>query len=278
MPSNPHHEFVIAIAGPLVNVGIAVLLVALLLAVPATGSFGELSADAGPLLPRLMITNIFLAAFNLIPAFPMDGGRVLRALLSRRMGRSRATTTAARVWQALAVAFGVLGLVAYPMLLIIALFVWLGGAAEARAEELHEAIDGLPVGRAMETRFDVLRPDTPLDDARGLVMAGSQIDFPVLLADGRIVGLVGREAIAEGLAAFGPAAPVTAVMTRQGPTVSVTEDLQSALERLSGQAWRTVPVVDQRGMLVGLLSVENLSELLMFRKAYLVDPVPSRAT
>jgi stage IV sporulation protein FB len=269
MPSRPSQELVVALAGPAVNVLIAAILGIVLVTVPGTGSIGEVATFGGAILPKLFAANLFLAAFNLLPAFPMDGGRVLRALLSTGMGRARATRTAAQIGQLMAIVFAALGLFVAPMLLLIAVFVWLGAAQEANATELRSAIHGIPVRQAMETRFEVLGASDTLERGYELVMSGQQVDFPVLDADGSVVGLLEREALARGLAELGPGALVRQVATDRVAKVYDREPLEAALERLAAIPWRTVLVFDLAGRLVGLLTSDNVGELVLFRSTAL---------
>ena len=142
MPEKPSQELVVALAGPLVNVVIAVgLFVGLML----TGNWQPLSSlttTSGNLVERLLVVNVFLVLFNLLPAFPMDGGRVLRSLLAMRMEYARATRIAARIGQGMAALFGFAGLFGNPMLLLIALFVWIGAGQEAAAVEMKSSFSG----------------------------------------------------------------------------------------------------------------------------------------
>lgn len=264
MPSKPMQELVVALAGPMVNVVLAAALAILLFTVPGAGSLGEVSALGGAVLPRLLVANVFLAGFNLLPAFPMDGGRVLRALLATSMGRLRATRAAAQIGQLMAVLFAIAGLFAAPMLLLIAVFVWIGAAQEANATEMRSAIAGMSVRRAMETRFEVVAAFDTLERGYELIMAGQQIDFPVLSPDGQVVGLLEREALARGLAELGPLAFVHQVASPRVLRVYDREPLDAALERLAGVPWRTVLVFDLADRLVGLLTADNVGELVMF--------------
>jgi Zn-dependent protease len=275
MPENPRHELAIAFTGPLVNVAIALGLGAALAVWPILGSLRDAAVGQGSLVVRLLVANLALAVFNLLPAFPMDGGRVARALLTPRLGRAGATRAAARIGRAMAVVFGVLGVLGAPMLLLVAAFVWIAGAHEARAAEIDDALRDRLVGGAMETRFDVLRPADPLSQAQALVLLGPQVDFPIVDAEGVFGGLVGPEDIARGLASGEPSTPVAAVARVDVPRVRPEQPLREALERLSAGPWRTAAVVDPWGRLLGLLSSDNVAELVMFHEATALRRGPS---
>ena len=152
MPEDPRQELWVALAGPAVNLVIAVALWMVLIASGALVPVERLTMTGGPFLERLMLVNVFLLAFNLIPAFPMDGGRVLRALLATRLEYTRATSIAATIGQLVAFAFGFIGLFGgNPVLLFIAFFVWIGAAQEASMVQMKSSLSGIPVSRAMIT-------------------------------------------------------------------------------------------------------------------------------
>jgi Zn-dependent protease len=191
MPDKPSQELVVALAGPLVNVIIAA---GLFLGLTLTGTWqplASLTTTSGNLLERLLAVNVFLVLFNLLPAFPMDGGRVLRSLLALQLDYARATRIAARIGQGMAFVFGFIGLFTNPMLLLIALFVWVGAAQEAAAAEMKASFTGVTVREAMLTDFKVLAPENTLGDATRLILAGSQQDFPVL-SNGQFGGMLGH--------------------------------------------------------------------------------------
>jgi predicted transcriptional regulator len=224
-----------------------------------------LSVAGGPFLERLMVANIFLALFNLLPAFPMDGGRVLRALLATRLPYVRATKIAGLLGQGMALLFGLAGLFGNPFLLFIALFVWIGAAQESAAVEAKSALDNVPVGSAMITDFRHLSPGDPLSRAVALVLTGSQQDFPVV--DGqRIVGILPRSELILALAQHGQEKPVGEVMVRTFESADIADTLQSAYERLQTGLAPALPVT-RNGQLAGMITAENLGEFLMIRAA-----------
>ena len=153
MPDQPTQELWVALAGPAVNVVIASVLFAIQYAAGSLVPLDEQTMVNGPFLEQLMIVNIFLVVFNMLPAFPMDGGRVLRALLAMRMNYVQATQIAASLGQAMAFFFGFLGLWANPVLVFIAFFVWIGAAQEASMVQMKFALGAIPVAQAMLTNF-----------------------------------------------------------------------------------------------------------------------------
>lgn len=266
MPEDPRQELAVALAGPAVNVMIAA---ALVLWLTLAGSLAPLAAmdwTRGPLLERLIVVNVFLVLFNLIPAFPMDGGRVLRALLAMRLEYTRATQIAAGVGQALALVFGLVGLFWNPFLLFIAFFVWIGAAQEASMVQMKSALGGIPLRRVMLTDFEALAVDDQLLRAVQLTLAGSQKDFPVVVDD-RLVGVLRQEDMLRGLHERGPGARVADAMQREFMTAELGEMVETVLKRLGECRCRTLPVLDARDRLVGLVTMENVGEFMRIEAA-----------
>jgi Zn-dependent protease/predicted transcriptional regulator len=274
MPEVPLHELWVALAGPAVNVAIALALFVGLRLGATIGPLDRLSVAGGPVLERLMLVNVALAAFNLVPAFPMDGGRVLRAALATRLDYTRATWIAASAGQAIALVFGLVGFFTNPFLMFIALFVWIGAAQEAGLVEMRSALTGIPVARAMETVFTTLAPDDPLARAIDATLASAQQDFPVIEA-GTVVGVLTRQDLLEGLARRGADAAVRGSMQRDFATIEAGEMLDAAFRRLEGKSSRTLPVT-QAGALVGLVTLDNVGDFLAIRSALERKRVPPR--
>ena len=276
MPEKPWQEFWVAMAGPLVSFAIAaVIYLALFLAggfQPVTG----LSITGGPFLERILVANVVLAVFNLIPAFPMDGGRVLRALLATRLDHVRATQIAASVGQGLALVFGLFGLFFNPFLLFIAFFVWIGAAAEAHSVQIKDAFSGIPIRAAMQTDFTTLTTEQTLGDAVKVILAGSQHDFPVMWGD-RVMGILTKGALFAGLTQYGAEELVTKVIEREFQTAEPNEMLETVLTRLATAPARVIPVL-QDGSLVGLVTAENLGEYMMIQNALHRRQFAARAT
>jgi Zn-dependent protease/CBS domain-containing protein len=264
MPEKPSQELAVAIAGPAVNIAIAIVLLALL---------GEIKPDyltrlddpRVSLFERLAAANIFLAVFNLVPAFPMDGGRVLRAILAMKLGKSRATHIAASIGQALAFVFGFLGLFGNPLLLFIAIFIYIAAAGEAQMTAFHESARSLLVADAMETRFATLPLDARLSDAVDVLLASAQHELPVIDAFGKPAGILSREEIIRALKDRDSAAPIADLMRAPVETLRETTPLEEALDRLNQGGTAAVCVANREGVLVGILTRQNLAEIMMIR-------------
>jgi len=265
MPNNPVQEFWVVLTGPSVNVVIAALLYGWLIISGTLQPLAGVSMTTGPFVERLLLVNISLFIFNLIPAFPMDGGRVLRALLAMRLEYTRATAIAATIGQGIALLFGFIGLLTNPFLLFIAFFVWIGAAQEASMVQMKTALGGIPVGRAMLTDFRTLSPSDLLDRAVELILTGSQTDFPVV--DGSVVvGVLMRSDVFSALSRQGQAVQVSDIMRREFQVADANEMLEPAFARLQTCNCRTMPVMS-RGQLVGLLTSDNIGEFLMIQAA-----------
>jgi len=266
MPEKPIEELWVALMGPAVNVVIAAGLFAYLFLTNGLVPLNQLTVASGSFLERLMTVNISLVLFNLIPAFPMDGGRVLRAILAMRMDYVRATQIAASIGQGMAFLLGFWGLFNNPFLLFIAFFVWIGASQEASMVQMKNSISGIPVTRAMMTDFQTLSPRDTLARVVGLVLAGSQHDFPVVDGEGRVIGILERDVFIAALSNQGQSAPVVGVMRGDLPEVDSYEMVESALMRLQESGAKALPVT-HLGRLVGLITAENITEFLMIRSA-----------
>jgi Zn-dependent protease/CBS domain-containing protein len=271
MPRDPWQELVVAIAGPLVNVVIAAGLAVGILATGGSllpeATTPENSLFVGTFAQRLLLVNVFLVVFNLIPAFPMDGGRVLRAFLAMNLDYAQATQVAAVIGQGIAFLFAMAGLFGpNPILLFIALFVWMGAAGEASVAQLQSAIAGIPVRRAMIEEFVTVRADAELREVANHVLRGFQPDYPVADDAGRVVGILPQAELLAGLSTDGPSAPVSRYMRTDFKTAAPGEMLDRALARLQEGECPVLPVLDGE-RLVGLLTAENIGELVMIREA-----------
>jgi stage IV sporulation protein FB len=193
----------------------------------------------------------------------MDGGRVLRALLAYRLGYARGTQIAASVGQFVAFGLGLLGLFGNPLLIFIALFVYLGAASEASAVQMREVSRGLLAGDAMVTRFESLSPNSRVADAVECLIRTTQHEFPVVDGGGRLRGVLTRDDMIRALRETGPETSVLEVMRRDIPVVPQRGSLEQALRTMQEQRLPAVGVEDSGGRLVGLVTPENIGEMMM---------------
>ncbi|HEY1362685.1 MAG TPA: site-2 protease family protein [Xanthobacteraceae bacterium] len=266
IPEEPSEEFLIAIAGPLVNVAIAGALV-LIAGAQLSSDLHAVESPHGSIIDKLASVNLFLAVFNMIPAFPMDGGRVLRALLASRMGYVRATEIAAFVGQGVAFALGFVGLFYNPMLIFIAIFVYLAAASEAHLVAIRAMSRGIPVSAAMMTQFATLTPQAPVEEAVQTLLRTSQSEFPVVDPAGKPVGVLGRGDLIRAVRERGADARVADVMSTALPSIGHRRCLDEAFRLLQEKSAPAVAVVDPSGRLVGLVTSETVGEMLMLQQA-----------
>ena len=266
IPEEPFQEFLIAIAGPAVNVVIALVLMVVAGAHMGGKYLAAVESSSVSMVDRLASVNLFLAVFNMIPAFPMDGGRVLRSLLAIRFGFTRATEVAAMIGQWVAFGLGFIGLFGNPLLIFIAIFVYLAASSEAQLVAVRAMARGVPVTAAMMTQFATLAPDERIEHAVETLLRTSQSEFPVV-QDGRLAGLLGRNDIIKALKEVGPQATIGGVMKRDIPTIGNRGCLEEAFRLLQEKSVPAVGVLDASGRLAGLVTSETIGEMLMVREA-----------
>lgn len=274
MPEKPAQELWVAIMGPVVNVVIAIVLYLLLNLtgnIPDIEKLIELQETQQALnlgdyfLYNLMIVNIALVAFNLIPAFPMDGGRVLRALLSYRMDRSKATNVAARVGQFLAILFVFAGFYTNFWLVFIGIFIFLGAGGEATYEATKSILSDYRVRDVLMTKYTVLSPGDTLARAVQALLDGQEKEF--LVGDHEtIAGVLTRDSIIKGLNEFGKDAPVSNVMRKDFITLQPDMELQEVYHRMMTNGCSVGPVYEE-SRLIGIVDRENINELVLVSKA-----------
>jgi Zn-dependent protease/CBS domain-containing protein len=267
IPERPYQELLMALAGPVTSglIGLILLVPAVaLIPRPLPGALIQALSLGGPLsgvriLLFLTGANFFLAAFNLVPAFPMDGGRVLRALLASAMPYGRATAIAVSVGQSLAMLLGLVGLLSTDvMLILVALFVYTGATLEGRTVKVKIALAGLRVGQVYSHNARSVAPTDPLGRAVDLTLEGFQSDFPVC-DGGQLVGLLTRGDVLRGLKEHGPQVAVERAMQPPSLTARPEDDLYEVQQRMEEAGLRVVPVVGDEGFL-GLLTQQDLEE------------------
>jgi CBS domain-containing protein len=268
MPDKPGEEIVVALAGPAVNAVIAaVLWVAIGLFVPGIPNPEMMEETRIPLLVRLFTVNVWLVLFNMIPAFPMDGGRVLRAILAMRMNYTRATQVAASVGQGIAFIFFILGLWWNPMLLLIAVFIYFGASSEAAFAQMKTISRDLRVSAAMVTQFQSLPLDATLNDAVEALLRTSQHEFPVTDELGKVRGILTRDEMIAALRKSGPETAVSEVMRRDIPSVPQSMLFDRAYALMQECRCPALPVLDASEKIVGLFTPENVGEMIMVQSA-----------
>ncbi len=288
MPENPVEELLVALAGPAVNLLIVAILIPVTVLWFGAAELADLEmlsksflAGSSFLLP-IIVMNVFLAVFNLVPAFPMDGGRVLRALLATRLDYVRATRIAANIGQTLAVLFGVLVLLGFlglfhanPLWLLIALFIFFGAEQESHMVRVRSMMRGVPTGAAMVTRFRTVTPDEPLSAAVQELLAGHQQDFPVTEGT-RLVGMLSRRDLLAAVAQGRHDTPVGDVMRRDFQAVAEGEMLDGTFQQIREGEGSTLPVV-RDGQLVGIVTLEHVGEWMTIQSALRKARVPREA-
>jgi Zn-dependent protease/CBS domain-containing protein len=249
-PTNWRQELAIAIAGPLVSVGLGVAFYVLVLAVPAGFEMAQF------VFAYLAVINVVLAAFNMLPGFPMDGGRVLRAILGRNRPFAVATAQAAQVGKAFAVLLGLLGLLAFNVFLIaVAFFIYIAATSEARQTALQAAVEGITIVDMMTPvdELDTVSPSATISELLDEMLRHRHTGFPVI-EDGSVVGIVTLDDAREVAPAARDSTPVRDIMTPSLETVSPEADAWDALTSLQRNAIGRLIVLDDRGRLVGLVT------------------------
>lgn len=270
MPEKPSQEFWIAIAGPMVNfliVGVIFIFAQVRMQVDLGALERNLLRLQIPsLLAYLFSANLFLAIFNLIPAFPMDGGRILRALLASRTNYRRATSIAVAIGQNLALLAGLYGFLTGQLnLVLIAIFVFLGAGSEGQQVQAKNVLEDLKVRQAFTRQMETLDPDDRLTRAVDLTLSSFQADFPVLRA-GELVGMLTRTDLIAALQSRGSNAFVVSVMRKTFPTVTSDDSLFRAQQLMLENNIEALPVVDN-GQFGGLLTLRDVDELYRLMNA-----------
>ena len=267
IPENPRQELLVALAGPAVNVVIATLL---LLFIPFKSYLGLQAEEIEQLLSTIsiqnfllyiLIANIMLVVFNIIPAFPMDGGRVLRALLSFKMSRVKATNIAANLGQVLAVIFFMLGMLFNPFLVLIALFIFVGAYAEKRMVQQVSILKGHKVKEAMLTNITTLNPENSMQEVVDILLAGTEKDFVVVAGD-KIVGVLYNKDIIKHAA--NRILLVKDVMQKSFKVVEASSEIKEIFELISREKKCFFPVISNQ-KLVGAIDLNNIGEFILFQ-------------
>lgn len=266
IPEKPKEELIVAIAGPLVNIVIVSLLYPLVhLTTDITTSIKQLTAISSEnFLFNLMFINLWLAVFNLIPAFPMDGGRVLRALLSFKMERHKATYVAARVGQIFAIGFVLLGLYSNPFLIIIGLFIAFGAQAEAEFTQAKFMMRGYTVGNVVMKQYQTLHPADTIKDALSMLLNGQNKSF-LVMDENQVLGTLDRDDIIKALSQQGENAIIKNVMNSNVISLKTEMSLENAWQLM--QQHKILMPVYANHQLIGTLDTDNILEFIMIKNA-----------
>lgn len=265
LPEDPKQELRIAITGPLVSFGIALLIFLIIVLVSGFKSITGFSLVGGKFLPNLMWVNIMLGIFNILPGFPMDGGRVFRSILARRMGYAEATKIAATVGQGFAILLGIIGLFFNIWLIFIAFFIYIGAGEEERMVQIRSLLRNIPAAQVMATNFQKLAPDDNLRKALEHIYHGFQEDFPVV-SENEIVGILTKNEILSALHKLDLATKVSEVMRKEFIAVKPEQMLTEVYEQIKSCGCSSLPVVKDNELL-GVVTMEAIGRFFMFESA-----------
>jgi Zn-dependent protease len=271
MPEKPREELLVAIAGPAVNVVIALLLFIVMQVAGITFPTEQLEDPSqislgNAFIPNLLAVNIILVLFNLIPAFPMDGGRVLRALLAMKYDRAKATAIAAQIGQFLAIGFVFLGFMYDFWLIFIGLFIFLGASGESRYETTRHLLTDLKVSDVLMHQFTEMDAWSPISEAIDTLLDGQEKDF-IVTEQGDLIGTISRDDILRGLQEMGPAERIKRIVNTDWVRLSPDMELNEAYDLMNQRNLSICPVYNPEGELLGVLNTENILEAIMIERA-----------
>jgi Zn-dependent protease/CBS domain-containing protein len=271
LPEDPRQELVVALAGPAVNFVLAVVLWLVAQATPLGRALagdplpqlftgGMLADPVAAVFQYVFSANLAIGLFNLLPAFPLDGGRVLRALLAMRLTYPRATAVAVGIGQTMAWLLGLWGVLnGNFFLVILAIFIYMAGSQEGRMVQVKNVLASVRVRQAFARRAVVLMPYDPVSRAVELTLQSFQADFPVC-DGGRVVGLVTAADVMQALQQHREHVPVAQVMRTEFPIASPLDSVYDVQQRMLELNLSAVPVVED-GVFVGMLTSRDISEL-----------------
>ena len=268
MPKDPRQEILVAIAGPAVNVAIWLILMVSLNIQVSLDALASLEDTSQEFLARLAAVNLVLVLFNLIPAFPMDGGRVFRAVLAMFTDRAQATRIAANVGQAVAFLFGFLGLSnGSPILILIAVFIFFAAGAESADVSLRSTASNAQARDALISAYETVTPGDTLETAGNAIIRTTQSEFPVLDSSNRFMGILTRQAVLSASEQNRLSTRVEAAMVTGIPSVKLDDPMEKVLDAMSTGNPPAVAVTDPNGAFVGYITRENIGEwFLLSRK------------
>jgi Zn-dependent protease len=270
IPEKPSQELMVTLAGPMVNVMIVVVLLPFILGLDLVRHLGENPAVISPdnFVINLAILNVWLALFNMIPAFPMDGGRILRALLAMRTSRLRATTIASNVGKLLSIGFIIAGFYYNPFLIFIGVFIILGAQSELEVVRKKELSSGLTARDAMMSQWSELDAASTLAEAVSRLLSSESKSFMVK-QDDAYIGTLDRDGIIKALRTKNDEVLVSEICNQQVSFADPTTPLEEVFNRFQMDRISLVAVIEN-GTLVGVIDMENVAELFMVLQAKLV--------
>lgn len=267
IPEKPNEELVVALAGPMVNLGFAIL-TSLIIELPSIENMAGMltgGINSHNFFLNFFLVNLWLVVFNLIPAFPMDGGRVLRALLAFRLGREKATLIAARIGQFIAIIFIFLGFSSSPFLILIGVFILFGAQAEANYTKTNSVLSHFTIQDVMMREFISLKSSEPVKNAVQLLLQGQSTIFLIMKTDD-VVGTLSRDEIIRALSEYGEEVLIADVMNKELNFLSPNTPLEKAYNILRQSSASILPIMENN-MLVGVVDTENILEFIMIREA-----------
>jgi len=264
MPENPKQEFLISIAGPAFNVVFAVFLMVVFHYSPwmpayilRQPEFGDSWLHMLAWVPRI---NIILAVFNLLPAFPMDGGRMLRAVLATRIDYTRATRIAVNIGHIFALIFAFIGFMYnHIFLILIAVFIYMTASAEESHVKVKTTLKDLRVRDVLNLQYTSLEKDTPLSRVFELIFHTHQEDFPII-EGGRMEGFVSRQDIINAMHSTGPDTKVGDIMRQDMPSASENDLLVNVQRVMEESGTRALPV-KRRDNVIGIVTLEDIGRV-----------------
>lgn len=266
IPEKPKEELLITLAGPLVNVAIALLLLPFVHWPETAEALQGLSNVSGQnFIMSLLSVNVSLAVFNMIPAFPMDGGRILRALLAYKMDRVKATRIAAGIGQTVAVVFVILGFYGNPFLVFIGIFIFLGAQGEARYAAGRALVKGVTLQQVMMREIPALESHLTIRDAAQQLLQGQNKNF-IVLSNNQPVGTLTHSDIIKALGEQGENALVENAMDKELISLPAHTSLEDGLKQLQ-LSRKPLVLVTYQGSMIGIVDAQNIAEFLLIKQA-----------
>jgi Zn-dependent protease/CBS domain-containing protein len=268
MPEKPQQEFAVSVAGPLSNIVIALIITIVLL---ITNNLNLSSTYFQSITGKnffivLMFANLMLAVFNLLPAFPMDGGRIFRSLMAMYFSREKATYVAMNLGKIFALGLAILGVFVNPFLIFIAIFIFIGAQKEYEQIRYTSVLTGYKVQDILMHEFTTLKEEETLRRAVDLLLDTPEQRFVIVDDENRVQGILTRNNIIQGLSEYGEDLNIRQVMNRNITTFEPQTSLEHAFQTMRNQRIAMAPVV-VNGKLTGIIDMDNINEFIMIRSA-----------